>query len=177
MPRYLSCSGLSGNKLAADLERVTTLEKRLLAQFSAQRVKGAENASEQRRIASTLARKRARAALPDDFVSFIAPLQKHVKARHGKNSDEGRFLKAAREIRVIAEPSWDAERVNITLLFLFNRLDEIPTDADTRVAAFISLLTDTSLYTATGLVRALDQITAASYLDSDALDLDSLSDG
>ena len=177
MPRYLSCSGLGSHGLAADLERVTTLEKRVLARLSAQRITGAANDIEQRRIASALARKRARAALPDDFVKFVAPLQKRVKARHGKDSEEGRFFTAVREIRVVSDPNWGADHVDVTLLFLFDHIDEIPSDADTHIAAFMGLVADVSRFTLTGFVRAFEQITAATYLNSDALDLDALSDG
>ena len=82
-----------------------------------------------------------------------------------------------REIRVLAEPAWEADRVDITLFFLFDHIDEIPPNADTCMTTFVNLITETPRYTLAGLVRALDQITAAAYLNSDALDLDALSDG
>jgi hypothetical protein len=177
MPRYLSCSALGDRELAADLERVTTVEKRTLIQFNTDRLRGVASDDERRRIASALGRKRARAALPDEFVRFVDPLQRRVKERHGRKSAEGRFLEATREIRVVAQPSWDAERIEVTLLFLFNRQDEIPLDAERQVQALVERVEAHERYSLEGQVRALDQISGAAYVESDPLDLDALSDG
>lgn len=178
MPRYLWCSGLNDQLLAADLDHVTTVEKRTLVQFTAERVNGAGSEDERRRLASALARKRARAALPNDFVAFIEPLQRRVKERHGRNSDEGRFLESIREMRTIAEPEWGVEgQIEVTLLFLFDQALDIPADAQAQMESLTNRVTASDQYTLAGRILTLEQITAASYLASDALDLDALSDG
>lgn len=175
MPRYLYCSGLSGRLLAADLERVATIEKALLVQYDGRRISGASSHSERRRIANALARKKSRAAFPDDFVDYIRPLHERIVKQHGKQSPEGRFLNAAREIRILPKPDWHAPQIDLAIFILFEKLDEIPLDADTQMEALIKRLSDHTKYTAIGHIRALDQITAATYLTSEALDLDSLS--
>ena len=177
MPRYLWCSGLGDHALAADLDHVTTVEKRTLIQLNEQRMPGANGEEERRRLASALARKRARAALPDAFVAFIEPLQRRVKERHGRNSDEGRFLAAVREMRAVPDPDWGAAPTDVTLLFLFDDVAQIPVNADAQMTALINRVVATDQFTLTGRIMTMEQITAAAYLASDALDLDALSDG
>lgn len=177
MPRYLWCSGLTDQALAADLDHVSTVEKRTLIQFNDQRIAGVNAEEERRRLASALARKRARAALPDEFVSFIEPLQRRVKDRHGRNSDEGRFLAAMREMRAVPEPDWGAAQTSVTLLFLFDDAAQIPSNAEAQMDALIQRVTPCAQFTLDGRIITMEQITAAAYLSSDALDLDALSDG
>jgi len=177
MPRYLWCSGLGDHSLAADLDHVSTVEKRTLIQLNDQRVAGANSEEERRRLASALARKRARAALPDAFVSFIEPLQRRVKERHGRNSNEGRFLAAIREMRAVPDPEWGAALIDVTLLFLFDDAAQISADADVQMNTLINRVVANDQFTLTGRIMTMEQITAAAYVASDALDLDALSDG
>jgi hypothetical protein len=177
MPRYLSCSGLGEQPLAADLDQVTTIEKSLLVRFNEHRVSGIVDDDEGRRLASALARKRARAALPNEFVAYLGPLQKRVKEKHGKQTPEGEFLATMREIRTAAHPNWSAAQVEVDMMFLFNGLDEIPADADAQVEALINRLPASETYLVSGRALSLEQLTAAQYITSDALDLDALSDG
>jgi hypothetical protein len=175
MARYLYCSGLSGRPLAADLERVATIEKALLVQYTEQRISGAASHSERRRIASALGRKRSRAAFPNDFVTYIGPLHQRIVKQHGKQSAEGNFLRAAREMRILAQPDWSAEQVEVAIFVLFEKIDEITDDADAQLEALIKRLPKNEKYTAAGYIKSLDQISAATYIASEALDLDSLS--
>ena len=177
MPRYLWCSGLGDHALAADLDHVSTVEKRTLIQLNDQRIVGVNGEEERRRLASALARKRARAALPDEFVAFIEPLQRRVKERHGRDSDEGRFLAAMREMRAVPDPEWGAAPTDVTLLFLFDDAVQIPVNADAQMTTLISRVVANNKFTLTGRIMTMEQITAAAYLSSDALDLDALSDG
>lgn len=177
MPRYLSCSGLGDRGLAADLDHVSTVEKRTLIQFNDQRVAGVNAEEERRRLASALARKRARAALPDEFVAFIEPLQRRVKERHGRHTDEGRFLAAVREMRALPDPDWGTTSVEVTLFFLFDNSAQIPPDATEQMASLIKRVVPNDQFTLNGRIMTMEQMTAATYLASDALDLDALSDG
>lgn len=177
MPRYLSCSGLDEHALAADLDQVTTIEKSLLVRYNASRITGVADDVEARRLASALARKRARAALPDDFVSYLAPLQKRVKDKHDKATEEGIFLRSMREIRVVVDPDWASDPTDVTMLFLFETLDEVPADADVQVEALLGYLPASVRYYTSGRAVSLEELTAAQYVGSDALDLDALSDG
>jgi len=64
-------------------------------------------------LAETLGGKRSRAALPDDFTELVKPLQRRTVERHNKATDEGRSLRALREIRVIAKPAWQADSIEV----------------------------------------------------------------
>lgn len=177
MPRYLTCSAIGEQLLAADLDQITTIEKSLLIRFNEHRVAGAADDIEGRRLASALARKRARAALPNEFVTYLSPLQNRVKDKHGKQTLEGRFLSTMREIRVAAHPNWSADHVNVHLEFIFDNIDEVPDDADVQAEALINLLSENERYHVTGRAVSLEELTAAQYVNSDALDLDALSEG
>jgi len=106
-PNYAYVPALADQRLVGDLDRVMTIEKAVVAGWD--RVPGWKNDAEARRLALALERKRARVAFPDDFVEFAAPLMSRMSSKHDKQSDEGRVLRALREIRVRADPSWDAD--------------------------------------------------------------------
>lgn len=121
-PRYAFVPGASGERLVADLDRVMTVEKAVVAEW--ERSAGCEDDDERRRLGLTLARKRTRTAFPDDFVRFASGLRDRIVKKHGKASVEGRALGALREIRVRAAPAWDADAVD--LMFFFVREDDQP---------------------------------------------------
>lgn len=55
------------------------------------------NDDEKRKFANALARKRGRAAFPNDLVDLIKPLQEKCKKKHGNDSPLGRTLEALTE--------------------------------------------------------------------------------
>jgi len=174
--QFVALPTLSDAALAADLDRVTTMEKSALVQFQDQRCPGVSTEAEVRDLAEALARKRGRAAFPDDFVALIAPLQRRIVERHGRDSDEGRFLRAVREIRVRAVPDWAAETVELELLFIFDALATVPADADVSTQALAKRVVLRGRYAdISARSVGLDQISAATYLEADRLDLDHLS--
>ncbi len=177
VPRYAWVSGLRDNALAGDLELVTTIEKAALVRFSADRQSGALTEAETRRLGEALGRKRSRAALPDDFTTLIAPLQRRSVERHNRDSAEGRFLRALREIRVVAAPDWADAVIEIDLLFVFEAVGTMPDDAEDQIAALLRRVAVGGRYAAiTGHAVALDTLTAAAYVASDRLDLEHLSE-
>ncbi len=121
-PRYAYIPGASDDYLVADLDRVMTVEKGVVAEWD--RNAGCEDDDERRRLGLNLARKRVRAAFPNDFVAFASGLRNRILKKHGKDSDEGRALRALREIRVRAAPARDADAVDLT--FFFIREDDQP---------------------------------------------------
>jgi len=175
-PRFAFVPGLASRRLAADLDRVMTIEKALLAGWT--RIEGCSTDSQRRQFAEALSRKRVRAAFPDDFVGLVSNLRDRIIEKHGKVSIEGRALRSLREIRVRAAPSWDAD--NIDILFWFIRED----DADTfetkewheLLEKWLARVPGFGRYTVVdGLVTTLSDMTAQEYLESDRLDLDHLS--
>lgn len=162
--------------LVADLDRVMTVEKAVVAEW--ERVPGCDTDEDIRRFALCLARKRARFAFPDDFTALAARLQRRLLEKHHKQSDEGRGLRALREIRVRAAPYWDAPEVE--LLFWFIRDGDQPNfegmSWDTLLEHWLRLFPEAERFTSIdGVVVTLEDLTARDYVESDPLDLDHLS--
>jgi len=175
-PRYGFIPGLADRRLVADLDRVMTVEKAVVAVW--ERIKGCRTDDEMRRFSLALARKRARTAFPNDFVEFAKPLTDRMLKKHNKQSKEGRALRALREIRVRAAPSWDADAVELTFWFIRN--DDEPAFEPQDWELYLTALPQTDSTFARfvrvdGVVLTLDDLTGRDYVESDALDLDHLS--
>jgi len=175
-PNYAYIPGVSDQRLVADLDRVMTVEKPVVAQWK--RVAGCLDDNDNRRLSGALTRKRARIAFPDDFVAFAARLMNRMSSKYDKESDEGRALRALREIRVRAAPSWDAECIQ--LMFWFIRNQDDPTfekqSWDVLLDAWLKRVPATGRFAEVdGAVLTLDDLTARDYVESDPLDLDHLS--
>lgn len=175
-PNYAFIAGLADEGLVADLDRVMTVEKSLVAGWA--RVPGCGRDEEARRLALALARKRARTAFPDDFVALATSLKERMSLKHDKGSDEGRALRALREIRVRAAPSWDADRVHVHYWFIRND-DQSSFENEGWEVYLKQWLARTPpsgrFFEVTGTVQGLDDLTARDYVESDPLDLDHLS--
>ena len=177
-PAYAFVPMLAGNRLVADLDRVMTIEKPLLATWD--RIPGWSTDAEARNFALALSRKRARFAFPNDFNWLAKKLQTRLTDKHERNTDEGRGLRALQEIRVQASPSWDAALVEI--FFWFVRKDG---EADFEGKSWADLLNEWLMLvlpagrfkTVSGQIVMLEDMTAQDYVDSDPLDLDHLSTG
>lgn len=175
-PALATLPALLASNSAVDLDRVMTVEKAIVARWK--RTPGYTSDADGRAFAQALARKRVRFAFPDDFVDLARKLQARLTDKHEKNTDEGRGLRALREIRVQATPTWDANPV--ALLFWFVRQDD---DADFKGKSWADLLHEwlklvpkSGRFTEIdGQVVTLDEMTAADYVGSDPLDLDHLS--
>ncbi|MBI2215905.1 MAG: hypothetical protein HYU51_01285 [Candidatus Rokubacteria bacterium] len=175
-PRYGYVPLLADRKLVADLDRTMTIEKPVVAKWN--RIPGWTADAEARTFAAALARKRARFAFPDDFSKLVTMLRERLTEKHNKQSREGRALRALREIRVQAAPSWDDPTVS--LMFWFVRRDEdvdfLGQDWSTFVQAWLKLVPGGGRFrTVQGQITTLEDMTAADYVGSDALDLDHLS--
>ena len=175
-PNYAFVPALADRRLVGDLDRVMTVEKALVAGWA--RVAGWQTDADARRLALALARKRARVAFPDDFVEFAMPLMSRMSSKHDKQSDEGRALRALREIRVRAEPSWGADEVKLAFWFIRDaddatfegkRWDQFLAEWERRIpkgGRFVDIQ---------AVVQTLEDLTAREYVESDPLDLDYLS--
>jgi hypothetical protein len=176
-PQYAYISGIAEYKLVADLDRVMTVEKAVVAEW--QRVPGCQNDQDVRTLGQALARKRIRFAFPDDFTQFANKLQKRMQEKHDKKeSPEGNALRALREIRVRAEPSWNAPEVN--LMFWFIRHEQQSQFEgigwDQFLKQWLKLIPESGRFqNVEGLVMSLEDMTAKEYVESDHLDLDHLS--
>jgi hypothetical protein len=175
-PRYAYIAGVAQFNLVADLDRVMTVEKAVVARW--ERISGCQSDADTRLLAEALARKRSRFAFPDDFNRFSHSLQKRMQDKHPKSSAEGEALRALLEIRVSAVPAWDAEAVALIFWFIRAEADDLFADRAWHefLAGWLKLLPPSARFSSVeGLVVSLEDMTAKEYLHSDRLDLDRLS--
>jgi hypothetical protein len=175
-PVYAIIPALHTRRLVADLDRTMTVEKAVVAQWA--RIAGCRTDAEARRFALALVRKRARVAFPDDFIALVERLQGRLLEKHDKQSEEGRALRALREIRVRAAPSWEAPTVEVTFWFIREEeaMDFEGRRWDTLLEGWLQLMPAAGRFRHVhGTVLALEDLTAREYVESDPLDLDHLS--
>lgn len=175
-PQYAYIPGVAGLNLVADLDRIMTVEKAVVAEW--ERKPGCLSDDEIRALGQALTRKRARFAFPDDFTDFARKLQNRLRDKHDKATDEGEALRALREIRVRAEPSWNSSEIR--LIFWFIRDEDQNQFKGVGWNQFLNqwlqLIPESGRYkNVEGSVVALEGMTAKEYVESDPLDLDHLS--
>jgi hypothetical protein len=177
--RYAHVPG-AGRNLFADLDYVMTIEKALL--LPGMRTRGCRTPDELRAFGRAVGLRFSRFPFPDDVTASLAPLRARLTRRRRSQTDEGRAIRVLQEIRASATPSWDAAEFDVTLLFMPPSRQEA--FAAVPEPAWPALLDSwLGLCTLTGAVRSiggtivpLDELSAREYLDSDALDLDHLTD-
>ena len=174
-PAFAYVPTTGGARLVADLDRTMTVEKAVVAGWT--RTPGWETDDDLRDFAHALARKRSRFAFPDDFVAATRRLQGHLIDKHNRQTDEGAHLRALREIRVRAAPSWDDGEVQLSWWFI---KDSDPVDVQVEWSMFLEQWL--ALFDQAGRFRLdppiacrLEDMTARDYVESDHLDLDRLS--
>ena len=174
-PAFAYVASMAGEGLVADLDRVMTVEKAVVANW--RRTSGWDTDAENRAFARAIARKRSRFAFPDDFVLAADRFRRRMMEKHNRKTVEGSHLRALREIRVRAKPSWDADVVGLTIWFIKDRdpQGENP-DWPDLVDSWSGLFDESGRFRVKAAVACrLEDITARDYVESDVLDLDSLS--
>ena len=174
-PALAYVSATAGGGLVADLDRIMTVEKAIVANWT--RIPGWRTDAELREFARAIARKRSRFAFPDEFVHAADRLRRRLAEKHDRESPEGRYLRALREIRVRAVPSWDAHDVELTIWFI---KDSDPHECSfgwpDQVERWIRLFDHSGRFrVASPIACRLEDITALDYVESDILDFESLS--
>jgi hypothetical protein len=174
-PAYAALPAILSRYLVVDIDRVMTVEKAIASTWK--RTPGYTSDDDGRAFALALARKRVRFAFPDDFTLFARKLQSRLVEKHDKQTDEGKGLRALREIRVAATPGWDAE--SVALMFWFIR-DETLDQWEGKnwsdlLAAWLELVPNSARFASVnGQVVTLHDLSGADYVGSDPLDLDHL---
>jgi hypothetical protein len=175
-PAYATLPSLEADRFVADLDRVMTVEKSMVARWT--RTPGYADDADGRAFAQALARKRVRFAFPDDFTGLVDKLQRRLVDKHGKDSIEGRGLRALREIRVRAVPYWDATEVAIFFWFVREEDEALfeGTGWSDLLDVWLRLVPPAGRFKGVdGQVATLEDMTARDYVESDPLDLDHLS--
>lgn len=180
-PNRAYVPGLANHRLVADLDRTMTVEKPVLSSWT--RVEGCRDRDEIVAFQEALRRKRGRFAFPDDFEKAVQKLQKRMSDRAGKQSREGIYVDALKEIRVRAEPHWEAQ--NVTLEFWFVKDSDPPSEKEGGVAGdewpkwkgeWENLVDTGGRFTSVNCTVARhDGMMARDILDTERLDLDRLS--
>ncbi len=177
-PRYAAVPAM-GDRAFADLDRIMTVEKSLVA--SASQRPGCTDDGQRRRFAASVGRKFGRIAFPDDLELSLRGLTSRIKSKHDKDSPEGKALSALEEIRVTASPSWDAGAIDVFLSFCPATLTDAVNvmtedDWDSLIDDWIGRASPTGVVARIdGAMVPLEELTALEYVDSDRLDLDHLS--
>jgi len=145
-PAYAFVPGLADKSLVADLSRVMTVEKAVVAKWK--RVEGCDE-KQRNGFQQAVSRKRRRFAFPDDFVKCTRKLQERLKDKHGKKSKEGEALRSLAEIRVRAEPGWSSDGVNLFFRFIRGDSQEAPGDIgwDDYLQAWLKLVKPSGRFT------------------------------
>ena len=175
-PRYAYIPGIAERNLVADLDRVMTVEKAVIIEW--ERKVGCSNDEEVRKLGQSLARKRVRFAFPDDFIELAKKLQNRLRDKHDKASPEGEALRALREIRVRASPSWNDTEIELMFWFIRDeeQLEFQGIGWEQQRTKWLELISESGRFKSIdGQVITLEDMTAKDYVESDQLDLDHLS--
>ena len=168
---YIPCKARDG--LVADLDRIMTVEKAVVAKWT--RIPGCNTDRESRDFREVIGKKRSRFPFPDDFVEAVKAMRNRLLQKHKKDSEEGDHLRALREIRVLATPSWDAVNVRLKFIFVKNKDPQKPT-WKTFIMAWLSKFNANLRFDlAEPTIVDLSELTAQDYLNSERLDLESVS--
>jgi len=118
MPRYVHIPAFENGGYFADLDRITTVETGVV--LLAARPPGLSTDDERTGFARAVARKFRRFAFPDDLSMTLSGWRDRVVSRHDKeHSPEGALYREAIDVRVSAQPEWDAEAVAVVVTVLF----------------------------------------------------------
>lgn len=172
-PQFVTVPGLHANRLAADLDRIQTVEKSLLAGW--QRLSGCLLDADRRSLGKQLARKRYRAALPDEFAPWFKPLRNRFARLKDSSALDASVFHVLEEIRIQASPSWDAPQIDVFIWFILDDEASIR-DRSSILDAWLAKIPPSGPFvTCLGRFVRYEEMTAAEYIDSDPLDLDHLS--
>jgi len=118
-----------GSKYVADLGRVMSIHKSVLVSLA--RRAGWHADEEIRRFQAVIARRYQRFAFPNDLHASLSRLTNKLKRKHGREqSAEGTLFARVLQIRVKADPDWQANQIDVELTFILPRpeLEPIPDD-------------------------------------------------
>ena len=122
-PRYVHLPR-AGDTAFADLALMTSIPIDELRNVDSSR--GVKPGKEQREFAHGVGRWFSRFPFPDDFTVSMKRLVDKVKSKHDKpESYEGRAFNRLKQVRVRANPDWEADRISISLIFIVGD-DELP---------------------------------------------------
>lgn len=176
--RYALLPSFKDGTYAADLDRIMTVEKSLLASRTIQYHKALLTDAECRAFSEALIRRLTRAAFPNDFVEAISAFKQHIISCYKNDNPEGEFLKAISQIRIVPKPDWNANEIEVDFYFVFDKETNIPENSDVFIEGLLKKIKiDDKIIDVSGYASAFNSMTAEMYLMSHQLELDYLSTG
>jgi hypothetical protein len=173
-PRYLYVPALSHRNLVADLELTATYDRAVLSKWT--RVPAPQDRESRSHCSFALGRQRARHAFPDLWATAFDKLRDWIKARAGKDSDEGRFVDAIEELRVVAD---DVDRPPSIDIICIMPVTATPSQRAAWAATMIPLMTGKldKAWCPNVVVRLATtrELTAEEYLSARPLDFEAMS--
>jgi hypothetical protein len=148
------------------------------------RIIGCRTDQEAINLAAALSRNVGRFAFPDDFSVAMSAMQDRILKKHGmlthdskgRPTNEGAFLATLREIRVSCAPSWTASSTHLRFFFIFDHPSNMPPDADAVAEALLKNFRPTGAFKDFEFrLVSLSEISAETYVSTEPLDLDHLS--
>jgi hypothetical protein len=174
-PQFAIVPSVSDQGFVADLDRVMTIGKTLLATWAHEQ--GCSTDEQRAKFAQSLERKRGRFAFPNEFTLALSGFRRRIYEKYRKDGVVGQTLRSLFEIRVRGAPDWDSEQIEIMFLFIMkdsaNRKDVAGLAED-----LVSKVTLPPNYTYSEpefIAGYLSDITARDYLESFHLDYEHLS--
>ncbi len=115
----------------ADLDRTMTIEKTALGMLA--KVSRPPSKDELKKLQATIARRYSRFAFPNEFVEALDKFRQKLASKHAKQTPEGELLRSVSQIRVMADPGWDAVEYEVTFYFIVSRdvLPALPDSVET----------------------------------------------
>lgn len=133
--RYAHVPAYSDGFCFADLDRIATVETGVL--LAHERQTGLANDEQRNKFAQAVARKFNRFAFPDDVSASLDKWRKRVMDKHDRaDSPEGELFAEAADVRILADPDWDSDRILVSVVVLFEPgflPPEIDLDAEQQV--------------------------------------------
>jgi hypothetical protein len=175
-PQFAYVPALEEHSLVADLDRIMTVEKTIVTQWT--RKPGWTTDMELRHFVMALNRKRSRFAFPDPFNPINQKLADILKGRSGLNETAERAMQSLIQIRVRAAPEWSAENVHLTFWFIHdeNEPDFEGESWDTFAKIWMNALPSSPPYSdLIGSATTYEDLKAIDLVESDEVDLDHFS--
>lgn len=168
--------------VVVDLSRAMSISKQLLVTW--ERKRGCRNSAEQLEFARALECVFGRFAFPDAFVDSVSKFRRAAIDTYSKsNSELGKAFRSIREFRVYPHEEWNnTESVPVTFIAILDELEKRELEDRSKIADIVEKKIRTiewngvfSLHQDVLMVATYSDLTAADYINSFPLELNSLS--
>ncbi len=173
MPRYMYVPAVADDNLVADLNICATYDRAILADWS--RLAAPADDEAQRRVEFALSRHRSRHAFPDRWAPAFDKMKNWLRGKGGKGSEEGIFVNAIQEMRIVAEHAETPASATVILIICKTTPQDLISKWQTKMVPVLKGKIDKSWKCDVSfLIQSLADMTAEDYVGSHLLDFDAL---